>query len=372
MLEAIRKVLTRTDTASDAEGGSRPEHRATPDPLPECWRPLAELSQCGLFVRSSGGGLLYANGVLAEMLGYAPGEMTGLRWHELVLADEAKPPLAGVSESALRMRMKGGQGVRHVVMRSRAVTAAGEPLRIGSIVDVTEQQRGESALRDYARRLQLLSRQIIEVQENERCNLARELHDEIGQQLTLVKLSLEALRGDGADPVLDDALESVTRLTQQVRDLSLDLRPSMLDDLGLVAALRWYLYRAARVAEIGAGLDVGDAFPRMHTPVETLFFRVGQEAITNALRHSGATHLDLRLVAMNGSVLMEVSDDGRGFDPVAAQSSALAGCSAGLLGMQERAALAGATLEIESAPGAGSRLRLMIDAERAGIGSKTG
>lgn len=389
MINSIRKALNRGNRSTTSTDGTEAmlDQRQTSiafalPVLPSGWETLFEMSQSGMFVMRPDGRLVHVNAVLADMLGHKPEELAGADVRELVVPADLEParaqldarpwPVEQMREICLQLYMKGRGGTRTVMMRCRRVLHENANALCGSIIDVTDLRRGELALRDYARRLQLLSRQVIEVQENERCNLARELHDEIGQQLTLLKLSLEGLRHDAADPAYEQALESVDTLMRQVRDLSLDLRPSMLDDLGLVAALRWYVYRAARLADIKAEFVVPDDFPRMHATVETLFFRVAQEAITNVLRHSGAERVEIRLAMTRREIALDIRDDGRGFEPRDARLSALRGGSAGLLGMQERAALAGATLEIESSPGSGARLRLAIGTERAGLGRKNG
>src|SRR5690606_17910427 len=181
---------------------------------------------------------------------------------------------------------------------------------LGAVRDVTDSRRGEAALRDYAWRLRELSRQIIAVQEEERRRLARELHDEIGQLLTILRLQLEKLRAGGVrDDNLEGAVQSVTLLTQQVRSMSLDLRPSMLDDLGLVPTLRWYVQRAVAVADLELDLVIDDALPRLPPQVETLYFRIAQEAVTNTLRHAAATRLSVRLTLERGVLVLEVADD---------------------------------------------------------------
>lgn len=227
--------------------------------------------------------------------------------------------------------------------------------------DITERRMAEQTLAAYAERLELLSRQLLEAQENERRHIARELHDEVGQLLTAVTLGLQsACRHPDARavaPALAASVESVERVLARVRDLSLDLRPSLLDDLGLVPALRWYAERQARQSGVPVQLVVRDAERRFPSAVETACFRIAQEALTNALRHAGAGAVDIALRAGEGAIEVEVRDDGAGFDAAAARERAARGGSFGLLGMQERAELAGGTLAVESAPGQGTTVR---------------
>lgn len=319
------------------------------------------------------------NGAFAEMLGYRPEELVGKFWRDVLEATNV-PLMEGLFErlhsdvtmpqqGLLHFCVKGGADRREVSVRMVLTDYAGEAAYLATTYDVTDLRRGEMALHDYARRLRHLSQQVLEVQENERRHIARELHDEIGQQLTLTKLSLHLLEKQQSrhPEALADALAHVTSLMTQVRNLSLDLRPSMLDDLGLVPALRWYAGRATTLADIALVIEVDPDFPRLRPEAETLYFRVAQEAITNTLRHAAATCLRIALAVTREQVLLTIADNGRGFDPGRAAENAARGGSAGLLGMQERAALGGAELGLESRPGHGANLSLVMPRMRAVI-----
>ena len=204
-------------------------------------------------------------------------------------------------------------------------------------------------------RLRALSRRLLEVQEEERKRLARDLHDDIGQVLTALKLQLESLaRGGGAQ--LPDCVETTSHALERVRQLSLSLRPLQLDDLGLAAALRSHLDRQARVAGLQPHFEAAGSLPLLAPEVETACFRVAQEAINNVLRHARARNLWLRLEAAGGRLVIEVRDDGVGFDLEAAKRRAAAGGSLGVVGMEERAALAGGGLDVQTSPGKGTVL----------------
>lgn len=200
-------------------------------------------------------------------------------------------------------------------------------------------------------RLQLLSRRRLEIEETERARLARELHDEIGQLLTGLKLSLERIeRGPDRAPgaAIAAARQQVTELMARVRELSIDLRPAGLEDLGLIAALGALVQRYAAQTQITVTLKErgvqGRRFPR---EVESAAYRIIQEALTNVARYAGVATVTVRLWADDGQLGVQVEDRGRGFGPALARGT-------GLAGMRERAALLGGRLDVHSAADEGT------------------
>jgi two-component system, NarL family, sensor histidine kinase DevS len=196
-------------------------------------------------------------------------------------------------------------------------------------------------------------RRVVQAQELERKRLARELHDETGQALTSILLGLKPLddlADDDARSTVSAVRELVVSTLQDVRRLAVELRPSALDDLGLVPAIRRL---AQTFGEGGMQVDVeahiGDE--RLPEPVETTLYRIVQEAVTNVAKHAGAERLSITLMRKDGAVVAIVEDDGKGFDPDSARSDGL-----GLVGMRERLVLVGGTLRIEAAAGAGTTI----------------
>jgi two-component system sensor histidine kinase UhpB len=243
----------------------------------------------------------------------------------------------------------------------------GRPARLVQINDITERVRTQQTLERLNRELELsherlraLSRRLFEVQEEERRRLARDLHDDVGQALTALKIQLESLARAGGElashPRVDECVDTVQHTLERVRHLSISLRPPQLDDLGLAAALRSHLDRQARVAGLQAHFEAGDAPQEIAPDTETACFRVAQEAINNVLRHARARNLWLRLFAAGGRLAISVRDDGRGFDLEAVREHSAGRGSLGLLGMEERMALAGGSFELRSAPGQGTIL----------------
>jgi len=209
--------------------------------------------------------------------------------------------------------------------------------------------------------LESLSHKLILVREEESRHIARELHDEIGQILAVLNLNLAAVKkGAGSEIArqsVDGCLDLVARLITKVRRLSLDLHPSLLDDFGLVTALRRHVESLADRTGLDLRFQADEGIGRLGTELETVCFRVVQEAITNALRHAEPGHLLIRLRPYAGKLELSVSDDGHGFDPEAALERSAGGGSLGLLGMRERVSLVSGELSIISAPGAGAVIK---------------
>ena len=212
-------------------------------------------------------------------------------------------------------------------------------------------------VRDGRERLQSLSRQLVEVQEAERRNIARELHDEIGQLLTGLKLLLEMsarVRPEKVKARLSEAQALANELMARVRELSLDLRPAMLDDLGVLPALLWHFERFTELSKVRVVFrHSGLEGQRFSPEVETAVYRIVQEALTNVARHAKVAEVAVRLRAHEKTLDLRIEDRGAGFDPEATLSAA---ASSGLAGMRERAALLGGRLTVTSTPGSGTRV----------------
>jgi signal transduction histidine kinase len=205
-----------------------------------------------------------------------------------------------------------------------------------------------------------LIKQLLTAQEDERRRLARELHDETGQSLTALIVNLDVARAaaEAGQPQTADTLTRLKELAEatleEVRTLIYDLRPTVLDDLGLTAAIRWFAHQQLEPR----GIDVEFRLPPRQTPldsvIETALFRIAQEAMWNVAKHSGATRAVVALEALPGLVRLRISDNGRGFQPDGVRPFNPLRGGLGLGGMRERAALIGGTVRITSAPGEGT------------------
>ena len=212
-------------------------------------------------------------------------------------------------------------------------------------------------------RLRRLTMRLEAAKEQERKHIARELHDEFGQALTAAKINLQLARsgphGEAADRRILDALATVERLIGQVRALSLDLRPPLLDELGLLPALGAYLEAVAERSGLKISTRLPEALPWTANERDIVVFRIVQEAVTNALRHAGADRMQVEIASVAGGVRLRMHDDGRGFDPATVGSGAGSG-GFGLFGMRERAYDLGGRWTLRSAPGQGTTIEAFI------------
>ncbi len=330
------------------------------------------------------------NGGAERIFGYTANEMIGRSILTIIPAQLQRDrawELATVrgtydiqSYDAVRLT-KDGRYIDVSVTLSPLKDAVGQFVGVSKVIrDISDRKKGEVLLRQAHEALEIrvqertaelsaanhslriLSSRLMQVQEEERSRLARDLHDEVGQLLTALKIDLQDIQhgelGDSRFSPLTDSLELVDRLLTQVRTLALDLRPSLLDDLGLVSALRWYANRQAMRNGWTLSLSVEGMGGRIPAPIEVTCFRVAQEALTNIAKYSRAKTITLALRRQDEDVTLVIQDDGVGFDVMRARRRAQGGESIGLLGMEERVRLASGSLIISSVPGEGTKLEL--------------
>jgi PAS domain S-box-containing protein len=256
-------------------------------------------------------------------------------------------------------------------IRLKRIDIAQGPYLLAFMRDISERKQIEheravlaEQIQESHDRLRLLSTDLIESQEVERRRIASELHDDIGQLLTAMKINVQQLQranggeegAAGADLQFSEQLKLVDTIIERVRNLALDLRPSILDDLGLVPALRWHLDRQVSLAKIYGTLNSDKAAYPISSSVRISCFRVVQEAVNNILKHARATRIQVSLQQLDGQLKVVIADDGIGFDVAQARRESMRGESFGLLGMQERIELLGGTFEIHSELGNGSQV----------------
>ena len=334
----------------------------------ERYRELFENARDAIYVHDLQGNYVSINRAAEKLSGYTREEIIGHSFTEFIatehiiqVRDNFCGNLAKRGETTYEVEVIAKDGRRvPVEVSSRAIYENGVIVGVqGTARDITERKQAQDAL-------QMFSRQLIEAQEEERRRIARELHDQIGQVLTAVKMNLHTVQrvcnGTDAGSYIKDNIEAVDEALRLVRDLSVDLRPPLLDDLGLVTALRWYVDRYAKRTGIVTDVIIKLADPneRFSRELETACFRIAQEALTNVVRHARATRVAVRLKKEDDLLVLSVRDDGVGFNPDTLRRRAPRAATLGLLGMQERAHAAGGVVEIDSEISEGTEIRLKL------------
>jgi PAS domain S-box-containing protein len=314
----------------------------------------------GILLVDREGRVVEANREAERLFGYRPGELVGVeveslvppevrddhRAHREVYARDPRPRPMGIGLELAGIRRDGTRVPVEISLSP--FRESGQDLVISVVRDLTER-----------RRLRSFGADAVRAAEEERRRIARELHDDTAQRLAAMILRLRVLEKSVEETDLSGALEEVReelhRVVDGVRRIARGLRPPELEDVGLEAALRAHVRE--RVPEGRVRLDLGDRGTRLPDDVALSIYRIAQEALGNALRHSQADVIVLRTAERDGAFVLEVMDDGAGFDP-----SRLAdpGAGLGLVGMRERAAAVEGSLEVVSSPGDGTRVRLKV------------
>jgi PAS domain S-box-containing protein len=266
------------------------------------------------------------------------GDVTTL-WALRAGSDEEFPIEASISQAA-----EGGKRFYTVILR-----------------DITLRKQAEDSLKESQRELRELSARVLEAREEEKAHIARELHDELGQLLTALKMDLgwvrERLPADSElAPRVAEMGTLLDRTVGATRRISADLRPLMLDDLGLADAAAWLIDDFAKRSGVTCKVDIAEELPDLSKAVATAVYRAVQESLTNIARHAGARSAWVVLAVEDDALYVEVEDDGRGIAPEDLAKAR----SVGLKGMRERIAFLGGTFEIARAPRGGTRLRLRV------------
>jgi signal transduction histidine kinase len=274
------------------------------------------------------------------------------------ISRSVRQPLLGLTVAAERIA---GGNLQQPIDSERAGRGGGEVRRLAgalermraSLLTSMTVATANARLEERERVRQQLLRKLIAAQEDERKRIARELHDETSQTLAALGLAADLGR-------MDEVRRLSNRMHEELHRLIIDLRPSVLDDLGLSAAIRWFAERHLASRGIAVRCEIAELDGRLAPEVETALFRAVQEAIVNITRHSEADAVLIQMSADLSGLIVEIEDDGIGFDPARVENEPGSLRGVGLLGMRERLEIIGGTLNIDSEPGGGTRVVMRV------------
>jgi PAS domain S-box-containing protein len=335
---------------------------------------LVEDALIGVYLIQDGK-IEFANDKFADIYGYSKDELIGMDSLELIHPDD-RPLVKKLREKRLKGEkapaeyesrgLKKNGDIIWVMRSFSQITYQGRPAISGIVANISKRRRAEEALRKSDKELRVLSNQLLSAEEKERKRVARELHDSIGQALSAIKFSVEnalvELRA-AANPIDLGSLEAVIPLTQktieEVRQIVKDLRPSILDDLGILSTIGWFCREFQGVyagIRIETTIDIEESEVPLY--LKTTIYRIMQEALNNVAKHSKATFVHLQLLKTKSGMHLNIHDNGRGFNLNQAMALKTSRRGFGLASMRERAELSGAAFEINSAKGQGTTIHI--------------
>jgi PAS domain S-box-containing protein len=369
VIEAWLAPIMQQALREAKESGTLRQARHNVLPRESYFRTLAEEAPVGIFCVDDRGRCLYVNPRWSEMTGLPLHEAHGGGWIRALHPEDCDRVVGHWYRWITT-----GESMRDEFRFLRSdgsvtwVLSQGVPIYddsgliagyVGTLSDITEHKYAQEVLTESK---STFARQLLRAQEDERRRIARELHDEMGQMLTALKLELQEIQEAPISPRrrLAESIGMVDQIMEQVRSLLTDLRPAPLDTLGLPAALRWYISRQTQRTGLKILFHATNLPNRLPAEVEVSGFRIVQEALTNAIRHAHAQQVAVELRQEKTALVLSITDDGVGFDVGAARQRAAAGQSLGMIGMHERAELAGGHLSISSTPVHGTQVHVVF------------
>lgn len=342
------------------------------------YREIFENTPIGIFYSDSDGKLLDANSALVKMLGYnSTEELRGQSNHveKIPSVSENKKMFLSALQEKKKLsnyivdvfKKDGSKILATVDAHFLHDTSNNSFYILGSIIDVTEKAKAEgererliTEIQEAHTQINEASRRLLEVQESERKRIASELHDEVGQALTILKINLQTVgKVLNTQPALNIAQQSVNivdRLLNQVRDLSLNLHPAILDDLGLIKAIDWLVYQHEQISKVKIQFFNDLAEHEIPKQIKIACFRILQEALTNIIRHSGADYVQIEFQKTDSVIQLNINDNGVGFNKSEVSEKGAKGLSLGIINMKERARLIGGILDIVTRPSGGTSI----------------
>jgi len=336
---------------------------------------LVEATLTGIYVIQNNR-LVFCNGRFSELFGYTTDAIYRLDLEQLFPDDREESLMDSSVTGELadpifdRKVVRGLTGNGDTLWLQRTLTRVvcmGDSMIMGNVIDITEQKKMEEALRSSRLGLQILSKRLIHTQETERKRIASELHDSIGQSISAVKFSVENALCEieerslhSGSTHLHNAIAKLRDTMDEVRRISLDLRPSMLDDLGLIATINWFFRdMQSLVPEVTFSKRIEVEEEEIPVDRKIVIFRILQEALNNIGKHAHADHVTVLLAKPDDTLVLSIEDDGLGF----AMESLPVAHGFGLNSMRERANLSGGSFTLDSTPGSGTVIRVLWESE---------
>ncbi len=331
------------------------------------YRDLYDLAPVGYFLFDGMGVIHSANFTGAKMVGWTQHDILGLPFTLFIHKEDARLFLDHLrnvfnnhsNQTELRVLGNKKQSAVQVRLQSAIVEEieGGSTFCRTALIDITERTRAEEALRKAHDAVQFFASQCLTAQETERKRIAAELHDSIAASLATMKLRIgiiveEMKQGNGHPESLEEVASEITEVNNEVRRIMTDLRPPILDNLGIIPALDWFCREYRKIySDISVEKQVGISEHEVPDSLKTPIFRISQEAMNNVAKHSRASLVNLSLRKEDDQILLTIEDNGQGFDPETVRRGL------GLSTMQERSELSGGTWNIESVKGAGTNIR---------------
>lgn len=332
------------------------------------YRTLVEQASDGIFIADFKGCFIVVNPAGYKLSQYTEEELKAHTIYDFVFSEDLKEMPFQMEELAAgktvtserRMRRKDGS-VIDVEITARIIA---QDRFLAFIRDISERKKVQQELLKSREELRQLSNHLENIREEERIHIAREIHDELGQHLTVIKMDISRLGkkiagNEMLEKEVQEILEMINTIVATVRKISSELRPSMLDDLGLVAALEWYSRDFAKRTGIKTNFSTSVGEMDLPDKTKTGLFRIFQESLTNVARHSGATEVNTSLYNEGNKLFMIVHDNGHGFDT----AETIGKRTLGLLGMKERALMMGGRFIVDSGPGNGTEIEVSVSLE---------
>jgi len=371
-IAALGRKIARLEKAEVERGRAEAARRESE----EKYRNLVESTGDLIFIVNEKGSYTYVNPQFERATGYSVRDLIGQPFTFLVAPEyidgtirRFKKGIRGKETPPYEADLvhRNGERIPVEFLVTTQYDAAGRAVgRFGIGRDIAERRRVESTLKEQSRQLRVLSARLSEAEESERKRIARELHDQVGQNLTVVGINLSILKSklptEGSDMLharIEDSMVLVEEITEFTRRLMGDLRPPDMDLLGLVASIGWYGERFSMRTGVDVFVEGEEIHPRPTPDIENNVFRIVQEVLTNIGKHAGASRVKIRIHVSSGMLRVAIADDGVGFDPSRARKMEERG-GWGLMTMVERAEAINGRFSLESEIGKGTRVTVEV------------